>query len=70
VKAEVAEKPGGLLGFLTSKLTDDTEGSFEISCAGLFKFMCCTKPVDKSVQLVTIAASLDEVNKRLENLSR
>jgi hypothetical protein len=32
--------------------------------------MCCTKPVDKTIQLSAIAASLDEIKKGIDAMER
>lgn len=62
----------GFLGLVSNKGEDDTEGSFEFSFAGLFKIMCCIsqKPVNEKMQLLRIADSLSDVNKRLDTIER
>lgn len=60
------------MGLIPGTNPDDTEGSLEISFAGLFKLMCCTheKPIDERQQLVRIAESLEKVSKRLDCIER
>lgn len=62
-----------LLGFFKSATGgSDEEGSLEFSFAGLFKIMCCThqKAVDEKQQLLHIAQTLDQLNKRLDVIER
>ncbi|KAK7080071.1 chitin synthase I [Halocaridina rubra] len=70
-EAKKQKKKEGFLSFLhrdTSK--DEDEGSFEFSCAGLFKMMCCThpKPNIQQQQLASIAESLDILKRRFEGI--
>lgn len=46
------------------------DGSVEVGCAGLFRCMFCTHPKgdEQEKQLVTIAASLADLNRKLRNL--
>jgi len=70
-KVEDKNMFSSLLGFFQSKSKQESEGSFEISFAGLFKLMCCTKPVDDDkFQLTQIASSLVDINKRLDGMER
>lgn len=75
--AELVKKKAknkSLLGFLQGSqgTNDDEEGSIEISLAGLFKCMLCThqKDSDEKNQLVHIANSLDQLNKRIHTIER
>lgn len=71
-EAKKRAKRSGFLGFIPNTNVDDTEGSLELSFAGLFKLMCCThpKPVNEGQQLVRIADSLEKVTKRLDVIER
>ncbi|ODM95932.1 Chitin synthase 6 [Orchesella cincta] len=71
-EAKKKAKKAGFLGFIPGKNADDTEGSLELSFAGLFKLMCCTHPksVNEGEQLLRIADSLDKVTKRLDTIER
>jgi chitin synthase len=71
-EAKKRAKKGGFLGLIPGANSDDTEGSLEVSFAGLFKLMCCTheKPVDERQQLLRIADSLEKVTKRLDCIER
>ncbi len=44
----------------------------EFSFAGLFKIMCCThqKAIDEKQQLLHIATTLDQLNKRLDSIEK
>lgn len=70
--AKKRAKKGGFLGLIPGNNSDDTEGSLEISFAGLFKLMCCTheKPIDERQQLLRIADSLEKVSKRMDCIER
>jgi len=71
-EAKKRARKGGFLGLIPTGNADDTEGSIEVSFAGLFKLMCCTheKPVDERQQLLRIADSLEKVTKRLDCIER
>lgn len=71
-EAKKRAKKSGFLGLIPGKNIDDTEGSLELSFAGLFKLMCCThqKPVSEGEQLLRIADSLDKVTKRLDSIEK
>ncbi|KAL1514128.1 hypothetical protein ABEB36_003439 [Hypothenemus hampei] len=75
-QAEEAKKKArnkSLLGFLQNGgVSDDDEGSIEISLAGLFKCMLCThqKSGDEKAQLIHIGESLDSLQKKLDHLER
>lgn len=58
-----------ILGYLRPG-SDDEEGSFDVSFAGLFRCMFCThKKVDESsTQLLHIASSIADINEKLKNL--
>ena len=62
------QHPGGLLSFLYTTDTTETEGSMEFSLAGLFKCMCCVhnKPDEKA----KIATTLEAIQKRLESIEK
>ncbi|OXA64962.1 Chitin synthase 1 [Folsomia candida] len=67
------KKKGLLFGLLPSQKDQaDSEGSFELSFAGLFKVMCCVKekPDETKAQLSRIAAALDKVSTRLDLMER
>ncbi|XP_046481507.1 chitin synthase chs-2-like isoform X1 [Neodiprion pinetum] len=76
-EAEEAARKGkqkSLFGFLQDgkgNSTDDN-GSIEISLAGLFKCILCThnNPSDEKQQLNAIATSLNQMEKKLENISK
>lgn len=73
-EAKRKAKQKSLLGFLQNGVgsNDDEEGSIEISLAGLFKCMFCThgQTSNEKQQLVAIAQSMENVNKRLEIIER
>lgn len=73
-EAKRKAKQKSLLGFLQNGVgsNDDEEGSVEISLAGLFKCMFCThgQTSNEKQQLVAIAQSMENVNKRLEIIER
>lgn len=72
-EAKRRAKQKSLLGFLQGGGTsEDDEGSIEISLAGLFKCMLCThqKAGDEKAQLISIADSLEVLNKRLDNIEK
>lgn len=68
------KKKKGLLFGLIPQQTDqpDTEGSFELSFAGLFRLMCCVKekPNDTKMQLDRIFSAVDRVSNRIDSLER
>lgn len=69
VAVEEKKKALSIFGFELPQAKNDTEGSFEFSCAGLFKLMCCTQPrTEEKIQLQRIADSLAHVSKRLDSL--
>ncbi|CAL4061131.1 unnamed protein product, partial [Meganyctiphanes norvegica] len=69
-EAKKQKQREGILGFLRSTQDKNDEGSFEFSCAGLFKFMCCvqSRPDVQSAQLARIAESLDGLKRRFEGI--
>ncbi|EEB10859.1 chitin synthase, putative [Pediculus humanus corporis] len=73
-EAKRKARQNSLLGFLQGIGTGDNneEGSLDISFAGLFRCMFCTHPktIDEKEQLLRIAESLEEVQKRMENIER
>jgi chitin synthase len=84
-QAEAAQgkggKKNGKLGFLAgivpgfgnSQGTDDSEGSFEFSCAGLFKLMCCVheKPKDDTAALILkIHEETQKTSRRVEHIEK
>ena len=72
-EAKFKAKQKSLLGFLQGGGTsDDDSGSIEISLAGLFKCMLCTHQAngDEKAQLITIADTLESLNKRLDHIEK
>ncbi|ODN00837.1 Chitin synthase 1 [Orchesella cincta] len=76
-EAEKKQKKQGLLagllpGFGSKKDGKDTDGSFEISFAGLFKLMCCVKekPDAGTDKLDSITVTLSEVQKKMDSMEK
>ncbi|CAG7824713.1 unnamed protein product [Allacma fusca] len=60
-------------GFGNSQGTDDSEGSFEFSCAGLFKLMCCVhaKPKDDTAALMLkIHEDVLKTSRKVEHIEK
>ncbi|XP_063708773.1 chitin synthase chs-2-like [Culicoides brevitarsis] len=76
VEQKPAELPQGpidkVLGFLRDTSNVKENGSMEVSCAGLFRCMLCTHPQndESTKQLTVIAASLETLNKKMQDLER
>ena len=69
-KAAKKKKKEGLLSFLYQNQKNTEKGGLEFSLANLFKCMCFTHEDegDPQKQLVKIAASMEEVNSRLNKI--
>lgn len=64
--------PGGWGGGDKGKNGKDVDGSFELSCAGLFRLMCCVreKTDEQKTELTRIGLTLEEVNKKITHIER
>jgi chitin synthase len=77
--AKEKKKKSGVMGFIKgfrSTVSADRkyedEGSIEFSLGGLFKIMCCAYPriVDDKQQLIRIGDTLEQLNRRIENIEK
>lgn len=70
VKNAKSSKFDDLFGFFKSN--KDNDGSFDFSCAGLFRCILCTNPKSQASenQLYAISSHLDEMNKKIATIER